>query len=149
LAPQIVKPAQRSRQQWRFFGQLRRQLRGIRLRAAAKAHNNSLAENARLFALLNMITSDSQVACWCCKYKYNFLRPITAIHNADPLGNSAIKSDSNWESLLCTPAHPDYPAGHCAREWVGLIVGAGDRSAPDPILRLRLMPHSTRYRLKA
>jgi len=61
-----------------------------------------------------MITSDSQVACWCCKYKYNFLRPITAIHNADPLGNSAIKSDSNWESLLCTPAHPDYPAGHCA-----------------------------------
>jgi hypothetical protein len=83
-------------------------------RAAAKAHNNSLAENARLFALLNMITSDSQVACWCCKYKYNFLRPITAIHNADRLGNSAIKSDSNWESLLCTPAHPDYPAGHCA-----------------------------------
>jgi hypothetical protein len=83
-------------------------------RAAAKAHNNSLAENARLFALLNMITSDSQVACWCCKYKYNFLRPITAIHNADRLSNSAIRSDSNWESLLCTPAHPDYPAGHCA-----------------------------------
>ena len=51
----------------------------------------------------NMITSDSQVACWCCKYKYNFLRPITAIHNADRLGNSAIKSDSNWVSLLCTP----------------------------------------------
>ena len=83
-------------------------------RSAAKAHNDSLAENARLFALLNMITSDSQVACWWCKYKYNFLRPITVIHNADRLGNSAMESDSNWESLLCTPAHPDYPAGHCA-----------------------------------
>jgi hypothetical protein len=90
-------------------------------RAAAKAHNNSLAENARLFAVLNMITSDSQVACWCCKYKYNFLRPITAIHNADRPGNSAIKSDSNWElrgivpifcPLASTRPNPPTPKTH-------------------------------------
>ena len=83
-------------------------------RDAAKEHNNSLVDNARLFALLNMITSDSQVACWYFKYKYNFLRPVTAIHNASNLGNPGIKADQNWEPLIWTPAHPDYPAGHCA-----------------------------------
>src|SRR5258708_16195439 len=78
-------------------------------RAAAKAHNKSLAENARLFALLNMITSDSQVACWRCKYKYNFLRPITPIHNAARLANSATNPDSTWHPLLSPHALPTSP----------------------------------------
>jgi hypothetical protein len=71
-----------------------------------------VVENARLFALLNMVGTDAHIACWKAKFRYNHWRPITAIHNADSAGNSAIVADPAWEPLLPTPAHPEYPAGH-------------------------------------
>ena len=81
-------------------------------RAAATTRGNSLVDNARLFALLNMAGADSQIACWYWKYQFNFWRPVTAIRAADSTKNAALKSDPNWEPLLNTPAHPDYPSGH-------------------------------------
>ena len=81
-------------------------------RAAATTRGNSLVDNARLFALLNMAGADSQIACWHWKYQFNFWRPVTAIRAADSAKNAALTSDPNWESLLDTPAHPDYPSGH-------------------------------------
>ena len=81
-------------------------------RAAATKRGNSLVDNARLFALLNMAGADSQTACWYWKYRFNFWRPVTAIRAADSTKNAALKSDPNWEPLLNTPAHPDYPSGH-------------------------------------
>jgi hypothetical protein len=81
-------------------------------RAAATKRGNSLMENARLFVLLNMAGTDSQIACWYWKYRFNFWRPVTAIRAADSAKNTALKSDPNWEPLLATPAHPDYPSGH-------------------------------------
>jgi hypothetical protein len=83
-------------------------------RKQATAKGNDLAANARLFALLNMAASDSQVATWEQKFKHNFLRPVTAIRNAPTLDSPQIRQDSEWEPLLVTPAHPDYPSGHCA-----------------------------------
>jgi hypothetical protein len=81
-------------------------------RAAATKRGNSLVDNARLFALLNMAGADSQTACWYWKYRFNFWRPVTAIRAADSTMNAALKSDPNWEPLMNTPAHPDYPSGH-------------------------------------
>jgi hypothetical protein len=81
-------------------------------RAAATTRGNSLMDNARLFALLNMAGADSQIACWYGKYQFNFWRPVTAIRAADSAKNAALKSDPTWEPLLDTPAHPDYPSGH-------------------------------------
>jgi PAP2 superfamily len=81
-------------------------------RAAATKRGNSLVDNARLFALLNMAGTDSQIACWYWKYRFNFWRPVTAIHAADSVKNATLKSDPNWEPLLNTPTHPDYPSGH-------------------------------------
>jgi hypothetical protein len=81
-------------------------------RAAATTRGHSLVENARLFALLNMAGADSQIACWYWKYRFNFWRPVTAIRAADSAKNAALTSDPNWEPLLNTPAHPDYPSGH-------------------------------------
>ena len=75
---------------------------------------HSLVDNARLFALLNMVGADSQTACWYWKYQFNFWRPVTAIRAADSTKNAALKSDPNWEPLLNTPAHPDYPSGHAS-----------------------------------
>ena len=74
--------------------------------------NLGIAENARLFALLNMAGADAYIACWEAKYRYNHWRPITAIRNADSAGNPAIAADPAWEPLAPTPAHPEYPAGH-------------------------------------
>jgi hypothetical protein len=83
-------------------------------RGAAKAKELGLAESARLFALLNMASSDSQIVTWEAKYRHGLLRPVTAIHEASTLGNPEIRQDAKWEPLLSTPAHPDYPSGHCA-----------------------------------
>src|SRR3954469_8558465 len=39
-------------------------------------------------------------------------RPITAIRAAADLGNPELKGDKNWEPLLVTPPHPEYPSAH-------------------------------------
>ena len=44
---------------------------------------NSLAENARLFALVNIAMADAGIASWDCKYEYDFWRPVTAIRRGD------------------------------------------------------------------
>jgi hypothetical protein len=72
----------------------------------------TLAENAHLFALLNLSLSDALIACWDSKYRYVFWRPITAIR----AGLTPADADPLWEpwldSLTGTPAHPEYPSAH-------------------------------------
>jgi membrane-associated phospholipid phosphatase len=70
--------------------------------AIARARGTSLAENARLFALLNMSLADAGLYCWIIKFNYGFWRPITAIQANDPL----------WEPLIETPPFPSYTSGH-------------------------------------
>jgi lipoprotein-anchoring transpeptidase ErfK/SrfK len=83
-------------------------------RGAAKAKEMGLVESARLFALLNMAGSDSQIVTWEAKYRVGLLRPVTAIRQASTLGNPAIRQDAKWDPLIENPGHPDYPSGHCA-----------------------------------
>src|SRR5688500_374162 len=51
-------------------------------RGVADAQGNSLAENARLFALLNIGMADALITAWDSKFEYSFVRPVTAIRNA-------------------------------------------------------------------
>jgi hypothetical protein len=81
-------------------------------RAASTARGLSVADNARLFAILSMATADSQVVAFAEKYKNPHWRPITAIRAAAGLGNPALKADPDWEPLLGTPPHPEYPSAH-------------------------------------
>jgi hypothetical protein len=81
-------------------------------RAAAAARRTSLADNARLFAYLNMAINDAFIVGFDAKYRFNFWRPITAIRNAATADNPAIVADPAWEPLLVTPPHPDYPSAH-------------------------------------
>ena len=76
------------------------------------ARGNSLVDNARLFALLNLSLADDLIACWDSKYTYNFWRPVTAIRAADTEGNPDTEADPNWTPLMATPAHPSYPSAH-------------------------------------
>jgi hypothetical protein len=70
----------------------------------------SLAECARLFALLNMASANSFIADWDAKFTYTFWRPITAIRNGDQDGNDATERDPGWSPLAPTPMHPEYPS---------------------------------------
>jgi hypothetical protein len=78
----------------------------------AEAQGNTLVENARLFALLNMALADAAIVSWDNKYAYNHWRPVTAIPAADSDGNDATEPDAEWLPLLTTPPFPDYTSGH-------------------------------------
>ena len=70
----------------------------------ADAQGNTLEENARLFALLNIAMADAAICAWDAKYIFHFWRPVTAIAFAEP--------ELNWMSFIVTPPFPDYTSGH-------------------------------------
>jgi hypothetical protein len=70
----------------------------------AAARGNTLEENARLFALLNIAMADAAMCAWDAKYAFHFWRPVTAINFAEP--------QLNWMSFIVTPPFPDYVSGH-------------------------------------
>jgi hypothetical protein len=78
----------------------------------AAARGNTLEQNARLFALLNLATADAAICAWDAKYTYHNWRPVTAIQNADLDGNPATEADPAWQSFIITPPFPDYVSGH-------------------------------------
>ncbi len=71
-----------------------------------------LWESARLFTLLHLATADCLIAGYGAKYRYNFWRPVTAIHNGANDGNPQTAGDPAWNSYLETPNHPDYLSLH-------------------------------------
>jgi PAP2 superfamily len=85
-------------------------------------HRNSLLENARLLALLDLAMADAAIACWEAKYHYVFWRPVTAIPLADTDGNPATISDPSWMPLFATPAFPEYPSGHSTVSGAAAVV---------------------------
>ena len=78
---------------------------------AAVAHHDSLTQNARLFALLDITLADSTIAFYDAKYTYRFWRPVTAIQAADT-GNPSLVGDPNWTPLVNTAQDPSYPGAH-------------------------------------
>ncbi|MEG3848546.1 phosphatase PAP2 family protein [Microcoleus sp. herbarium19] len=79
---------------------------------AAALSGNSLEDNARLFALLNIAQADAAIVSWDAKYQYNLWRPVTAIRQADTDNNPNTAIDAGWTPLLTTPPFPEYTSGH-------------------------------------
>jgi len=80
---------------------------------AALAHNLTTAENARLFAVLNVTFADDVIAFYDAKYTYNFWRPVTAIREAATDGNPKTLPDPNWlPEVGNTTPDPAYPGAH-------------------------------------
>jgi hypothetical protein len=107
----------------RFYNQI--------ARVISQARNNSLVDDARLFALINVGMADAGISAWHWKYVYNFWRPVVGIREAGvgsgPTckgdGNTATKGDPFWCPLGApdtngtkvknfTPGFPAYPSGH-------------------------------------
>jgi hypothetical protein len=74
--------------------------------------SRSLADNARLGALLWVTHADATIACFESKYSILAWRPFSAIHFADSDDNDATDADPTWTPFLPTPPHPEYPAAH-------------------------------------
>jgi PAP2 superfamily len=70
----------------------------------ADERGNTLEQNARLFALLNIAMADAAICAWDAKYEFHFWRPVTAIAFAEP--------ELHWMSFIVTPPFPDYVSGH-------------------------------------
>jgi hypothetical protein len=78
---------------------------------AAVGFGNSLAHNARLFALLDTTLADNAIALYDAKYADHRWRPITAITAPDQ-GNTNTVADPNWLPLANTANDPSYPGAH-------------------------------------
>ncbi|MSU77418.1 MAG: phosphatase PAP2 family protein [Gemmataceae bacterium] len=69
----------------------------------------SLAENARVFAHLNVSMADAAILCWVIKFTFDYWRPSTAITLAE---DPATPIAESWTPLLETPPFPAYISGH-------------------------------------
>ncbi|MGH7972386.1 MAG: vanadium-dependent haloperoxidase, partial [Limisphaerales bacterium] len=73
---------------------------------------NSLVDNARLFALINIAAADAAIIGFNSKYTYDFWRPYHAIRLADTNMSPGIMPDTNWNSLFLAPRFPEYISNH-------------------------------------
>jgi hypothetical protein len=115
------------------------------LRLVADAKGRSAVENARMFALVAMVSDDVGIATGDAKLHYNFWRPITAIRNASDDGNDATSEDPAWEPLIATPNHPEYPCAHCSgTSAIAEVMKAETGEAPPGGVRVhsRSIPNS-------
>lgn len=90
----------------------------------------SLAENARLFALVNMAVADAAIAVFEAKYFYHLWRPVTAIRMGELDGNPRTPNRSSFTPFITTPPYPSYPSGYgglsnAARSMLERIFGRG------------------------
>lgn len=110
----------------RFYNQI--------IRLVATAQGNSVADNARLFALVNTAMADAGILAWREKYRYNLWRPVVGIREHDtsmgptatpknqisnncdpawlPLGAPATNATGDRFAKNFTPPFPSYPSGH-------------------------------------
>jgi hypothetical protein len=81
---------------------------------AASQGLNELQEG-RLSALVSTAVADAGIGTWGIKYQDTLWRPITAITDCSNWSMGAFTTcDSTWKSVIATPPHPDYIAGHPA-----------------------------------
>ncbi len=125
-------------------------------RQLARAKRQTLSQNARLFAVLNMGLHDLAVALVETKYHYHFWRPETAIPAGGSDGNDATVPDASYVPLIETPCHPSYGSGHAAtsavpREILTRAFGAGGHRIvvtnprfPDVVYRYSELEQITR-----
>jgi len=79
---------------------------------AGLSFDNSLEQNARMFALLDTSLADGVIALYDSKYAYHRWRPVTAVQAADTDGNPDTTGDSNWTPLAVTALDPSYAGAH-------------------------------------
>ena len=91
--------------------------------AVAAHHHNTLSENARLLAMLNIALADAGIAAWDGKYFYSSWRPVTAIPLGATDSNPWTEADPGWLPLRpLTPPHQEYPSAHSTNTGAAAVV---------------------------
>jgi len=72
-------------------------------RQVANQKNLGPVETARLFALTGIANADGFISVWKSKYRYSYIRPVTAIRRL---------LDGDWLPVVETPPFPEYTSGH-------------------------------------
>lgn len=110
-------------------------------RQLAETDGTSLAENARILALLNMAISDGLTSVMETKYHYVFWRPETAVRAGDTDGNPWTTADADFAPFITTPCFPSYPSAHASASYAARAIlervwGGGGHSLvlSDPAL---------------
>ncbi|MCA1704181.1 MAG: hypothetical protein LC808_13315, partial [Actinobacteria bacterium] len=130
------------------------------VRQIADSQANDIADNARLFALVNTAMGDAGILAWDDKYFYDVWRPVLGIREHDPsTGPSAVggnildpDADPGWLPLGApktnnvgqknfTPRFPAYPSGHATFgaavfQSVRCFYGKGEYCADDLVADL-------------
>jgi len=87
------------------------------------AHHLTIAQSARVFALLNITLADEVIAFYDTKYTYNLWRPVTAIRAAATDGNDDTAADPTWlPQAGKTAPDPSYPGAHATISAGGAFV---------------------------
>ena len=72
----------------------------------------TLAENARLMALLYVVQADASIGCFESKYHYLFVAAEERHHTCRHRRQRRHPADPAWTPVVPTPNHPEYPAAH-------------------------------------
>ena len=83
-------------------------------RTVAQERGTTTAENARLFALMNISFHDALQTTMTSKFVHGLWRPVTAIRRADEDENPNTAPDVAWSSLIGNPPYPTYAGNHAA-----------------------------------
>jgi hypothetical protein len=110
--------------------------------SASLVHHDTLDQDARLFAQLNVSFADSVIAFYHAKYTYRLWRPQTAIRSGFPGFTAA----PTWTPLGKTPADPSYPGAHATISEAGAtVLDAFFRGDPQSLtVTSEVMPGTTR-----
>jgi hypothetical protein len=80
----------------------------------AASQGLNLLDEARLDALVALAGNDAGIGAWGIKYQDNYWRPVTAIDDCSNWNPDFTTCDPGWSSVIATPPHPDFLAGHPA-----------------------------------
>ena len=96
---------------FRPYGQLNEIAEEVSIR-----EKNTIPENARLFAELNVALADAAIVAWDAKYNRQVIQPrpddLITGGFGEKHGIPGTVTDVEWEPLLATPPFPDYISGH-------------------------------------
>jgi hypothetical protein len=73
-----------------------------------------LLDTARATAAVGLALHAAGIGAWTIKYEDVAWRPVSAIRDCTAWSPNFTSCDSIWSSLISTPPHPDYLAGHPA-----------------------------------
>lgn len=96
------------------------------LRNELVKRNLSMLEGAKIWAAMSIAMFDASIGCFKAKYTYNVVRPVTYIRTQMNM--------PDWNPLIVTPSHPEYPAAHATISMAAATVLAEFLGNSTPII---------------